>query len=156
MQSNRSVWANVGLVLALMLPLFAFQCNTTTDSYGVALKVALDITDTAKTGADTVDALRKNGTITKDEEKEALEYLQQLNDIDVKVYVPCVQAAHAAGNAKDGFLACAHSLADSVSDPKLLAEVKITRPDSQQKVAQIGQAIVNLAQAAISAIQAAK
>lgn len=156
MQNRRYVLTNIGLVLALMFPLFAFNCNSTDTPYGIALKAALDITDSAKTGADTADALRKNGTITASEEKEVLEYLQQVNDIDLKVYVPCVQSAHAAAKTKDGFLACAKSLQSSLSDPKLLAEVKITRDDSQQKVIQISQALINLAQAAVSAIQATK
>ena len=124
----------VMLIPVLLLTLCAWQCNTPNTPYGKAVKVGLDITDALHTGADTADKLRLNGTITVDEEKTVLQYMQAANNLTVDVYGPCVQAAHLAGDHASAFLACATSLNQSVSNPSLLAQLHVSNPKSQQTV----------------------
>lgn len=138
------------LLYLAVLPLCLILAACPNTPYGKAVKLGLDVTDTIHTGADTVDKLRLNGTLTVAEERAALTYLNTLNDLDVNVYGDCVKAAHAASGTAQAYSACATSLANSVSDPKLLAELHITNPQSQQKVASIGQAVSNLIQTAIN------
>lgn len=143
------LWRWLALAVALVATTAAFQCNTSTP-YGKAVKVGLDITDTVHTGADTVDKLRLNGTLTVEEERTVLGYFATVNRLDVEVYGPCIQAAHLAGDKPQGFLGCAQSLANSLQDPSLLASVHVSNPDSQRKVQQISQAVVNLAQTGVT------
>lgn len=138
----------------LILTLVLAACPKT--PYGKAVKAGLDVTDTIHTGADSLDKLRLNGTISVEDERAAQNYLDAINKLDVDVYGPCVQAAHLAGDKSQGFVACAQSMVKSVGDPNLLASFHVTNPQSQQTVALTGQAVVNLVQAVINAIGAAK
>ena len=138
----------LALSLTLCLCLGMTACPDT--PYGKAVKLGLDVTDTINTGAKTVNQLRLNGTLTTGETKTALTYLNTLNDLDVDVYGGCVKAAHESSGNAAAYAACAQSLANSVSDPKLLAELHIVNPESQRKVTSIGQAVSNLVQTAIN------
>lgn len=151
---RKSVLKRLGIVPILLLTLGAWQCNTSNTPYGKAVKVGLDVTDAAHTGADTVDKLRLNGTVTVEEERMVLHYLDTVNNLDISVYGPCVQAAHLSGDTASGYLACGNSLVTSLSDPSLLAQLHVSNPKSQQAVQQIGQAITNLAQTGVAAFQA--
>lgn len=142
-----------GLLLATLL---LTACPSSDTSYGKAIKVGIDVTDGAHTAADTVDKLRLNGTVTKEEEVAVLHILDSINTVDTTVYGPCVQSAHLAGDSKDGFVACANSLARSLSDPGLLNSVRISNAASQEKVKQLVQAVINVAEAGVTAIGAVK
>lgn len=150
---RKSVLKRLGIVPILLLTLGAWQCNPSTP-YGKAGKVGLDITDAVHTGADTADKLRLNHTITADEERAVLGYLNTVNDLDVNVYGKCITAAHLSGDTAGAYLACGNSLVGSLSDPALLAELHVSDPKSQQSVQQIGNAILNLAQTGVAAFQA--
>lgn len=137
-------------LLLVVATLLLTACPST--PYGKAVKTGLDITDTLHTGADTVDKLRLSGSLTVDEERSALTYMNTLNYLDTDVYGPCIQAAHLAGGTSTELVACAQSFAASVSDPTVLAELHISNPQSQQKVQGIGQAVSNLLQTLIIAL----
>lgn len=150
----QSVWGRLGLkkYLAVLLlataTLMLSACPNT--PYGKAGKIGLDITDTVKTGADTVDKLRLNGTLTVDEEKMVLHYFDTVNNLTVDVYGPCVKAAHLAGDKASGFLGCVNSLSTSISNPALLQQIRISNPDSQAKVTAIANSIAILAQTGVT------
>lgn len=146
----------VMLVPILLLTLCAWQCNTPNTPYGKAIKVGLDITDNLHTGADTVDKLRLNGTLTVDEERTYLTWSNTANDFVTGPYAQCVQSAHLAGDQTQAFVSCAQTLGSTLSNSSTLAAIHITNQASQQKVSQITQAVVNLAQTAVTAIQAVK
>lgn len=152
---RKSVLKRLGVVPILLLALGAWTCSTNTP-YGKAVKVGLDITDSLHTGADTVDKLRLNGTLTVDEERTFLNWDNAANDFVTGPYAQCVQQAHLAGDQTQGFVACAQTLGTTLSNTTALSTLHITNPTSQQKVSEITQAVVNLAQTAVTAIQAVK
>lgn len=152
-------------LLASMLMLACVACGgmhatatvpTPDTAYGKALKVGLDITDSIHTGANTVDALRLNGTITKEDEKSTLRYFDALNRLDVDVYQPCVANAHLAGDVPDSFSSCGHSFLTQINDPMFLASFHIVNQHAQDQAKQIGSALVSALDLAISAIEQLK
>lgn len=151
----RLVLKRIAVLPILLLTLGAWQCNPSSP-YGKAVKVGLDIIDNLHTGADTVDKLRLNGTLTVDEERTFLNWDNTANDFVTGPYAQCVQQAHLAGDQTQGFVACAQTLGSTLSNSAALSAIHINNPKSQQKVSEITQAVVNLAQTAVTAIQAVK
>jgi hypothetical protein len=139
------------LCLVFFFTLFTTGCPAN-DPYGVGAKAALDITDTIHTGATAVDQLRVDGTITKDEEKSALGYMNALNDADA-AFGSCVKAAHTAGGKAAAVISCGSSFATAIQNPALLAEVHITNPKSQATVIGIGMAVQTLLTTALTQLQ---
>lgn len=150
------ILGRVGMVSVLALAaLIMVACPST--PYGKAAKLGLDVTDAIHTGADTLDKLRLNGTVTKDQEKEALQYLNALNKFDTDVYGPCVQKAHLdGGDATVALTDCARGFLNNVNDPLLLASFHITNADTLKTIQSTASAIVNLLNVGITGIQSAK
>lgn len=136
-----------------VLILAACPSNT---PYGKAITVGLDITDNLRTGAQTVDQLRLNGTVTVEEERTYLNWSNTANDFVTGPYAQCVRTAHLAGDQTAAFVSCAQTLGSTLSNTATLSAIHISNPDSQKKVTQLTQAVVNLANAAVTAIQSAK
>jgi hypothetical protein len=138
-------------VLALCLAM-TMLCVGCSDPYGVGAKVALDVTDTVHTGADAVDQLRKNGTLTVAEERATLGYFAAINDADT-VFGACVKAAHLAGGKATSVIACTNTFSSAATDPALLTSLHITNSQSQKTVIAIGQAVQLLINTALTSLQ---
>ena len=145
-----------GILVAFVLAFALIMTACPKTPYGRAAALGLDVTDAIHTGADAIDQLQKNGTISKDDEKVALQYLDALNSLDVDVYGPCVISAHKAGDKPAAFAGCATGMADAISDPGLEAKFRIVNPISQAKVRTIAQAVKSLIQTTISGFGVAK
>ena len=136
------------LAITLALSMAGYACN---DPYGVAAKLAQDVAVSVNQADVTVDQLRVQGTITADEERSILGYLNSINTLD-GVYIGCVQQAHANTGTVGGFTACAQSLASGVGNPATLTAIHVSNPASQQKVTAIVQAVITLVTATVTAL----
>jgi hypothetical protein len=137
-------WKSTVLALALLL---ATGCK---DPYGVAAKLAQDVAISVNQADVTIDALRVQGTITADEERQILGYLSTLNTLDGQ-YIACVQVAHNSTIA-GGFTKCAQVLAADMGDPSTLAALHVSNQASQAKVAAVANGIVTLVTVTITAL----
>jgi hypothetical protein len=132
----------------LALSGLVFGCN---NPYGIAAKLAQDVAVSVNQADVTVDTLRVQGTISANEEREILGYLNSINTLDGQ-YIGCVQAAHANTGTVGGFTACAQTLAKGLGNPATLAAIHVTNPASQQKITAIVQAVVTLVTATVTAL----
>lgn len=141
---------NISMSLcAVVLLLFTVACPSSDTAYGKANQVGLSITDVLHTGADTADRLRVAGTISKDEEKSALQYMQALNDLDT-VYRNCVESMHAAAATPTGYVDCANAFMSGANDGNLLSDLKISNEESKKEFLLIGNTAVALLRVAIN------
>lgn len=137
-------------VVAILAMTLAIGCPAS--AYGCAMQLALDVTDTLHTGADTVDQLRAGGTLSVTDERIALNVMLALNAAD-GAYGQCVEQAHLANGKAAQVLACATAFGTAANDPQLLAQIRIINPASQAKVMAIDTTVVTLINVAITGIQ---
>ena len=145
---DRRQFGTAVLAIALLLVPFTTAC---TDPYGIAAKLAQDVAVSVNQADVTVDSLRVQGTLTADEERSILGYLNSLNTLDGQ-YIGCVQAAHANTGTVGGFTACAQTLSTGIGNPTTLAALHVSNATSQAKVTAVAQAIVTLVTATITAL----
>lgn len=132
----------------LVIPLLLLiACN---DPYGVAAKLAQDVAVSVNQADTTIDALRVQGTVSADEERNILGYLNTLNTLDGQ-YIACVQVAHGQSTA-GGFTRCAQTLATGIGDPNTLAALHVSNASSQEKVRAVAQGIATLVTVTITAL----
>ena len=119
----------VSVIITLCLSLSLYGC---TDPYGVAAKLAQDVAVSVNQADSTIDSFRTQGSISADEERNILGYLNSLNTIDAQ-YIACVQVAHGQSFA-GGFTKCAQTLASAMGDPTTLAALHISNSAKQTEV----------------------
>ncbi len=138
------------LALVLVLAVIGGGCQST--PYGKAIQLALDVTDTLHTGADTVDQLQKSGAMTVNDERIALNVMLALNTADT-TYGACVERAHIANGKAAQFLVCANTFSTAINNPAILTQIRIINPNTQAKVMAIDTAASTLVNSAILAIE---
>lgn len=138
------------LCLALVV-LFETACPGNTP-FGKAANVGLKVTDILHVGADTVDRLRLNGSISVEEEKVALNEMSVINDMDTS-YGKCVSEAHLAQSSAGAFVSCAETFLQEVKTGSLLTDLHIKNEKSQQTIVAIGQTVVTLLTDTVTGLQ---
>lgn len=144
-----------GLTFTLAVCLIAtLACPSASTPYGKAGEVALTVTDVLHTGATTVDTLRVNGTITVDEEKEALHDMDALNSLDI-AFGACIQAAHLNKASKASvYISCAVDFETAVKSSALLTSFHVTSRTAETTVMSIATAVVSALDDGIKVIEA--
>ena len=133
-------------VLALPLIFLLSGCNP----YGTAAKLAQDIAVSDGQAVATVDQLRAGGSITVQEERGIIGWLDSVNTLN-GTYLSCVVAAHNQSTA-GGFTACAQTLVAALGQPGTLQALRISNQAKQAEITAIGDGLVALASGTIAAL----
>ena len=139
----------VVLALAMACASLVVACN---DPYGSGAKVALDVTDTIHSAADTVHSARTTGVISVSEEREAQEYFSIINKADT-AFGGCLKAAHNAGGKAASVIACTNVFSTTISDPTFLAQVHIVDTKIQETVVAVSQTVSGFINGLVIALQ---
>jgi hypothetical protein len=139
-------------IFPLFLVLFLVAC---TDAYRTAARGAQTVAVSIGEYISNVDADTKTGLISPSEEKNLIVYADVANKLNGQ-YTACVQMAGKATTAPVGFIACASTLRDGLSDPTLLASLHVSNPTSQAKAKLWTNTVIAAAQGIITALQSIK
>jgi hypothetical protein len=116
------------LIVPALIVLSFIGCK---DPYGACVQGSSVTAQAISQGMTTVDALRKQGTITVAEESQALDYMEFANKAD-GAFLSCAQEAHTNGNKAGTYTACANTFNTALNNPTELALLHVSNASASQ------------------------
>jgi hypothetical protein len=118
------------LIATCLLAFVSLGCN---DPAGIAAKSNLDIATAINSVVTSANQLYTANAITATEDRNILTWSQTVNTLN-GTYGSCISAASAASSKAAAFVACADTFLAAAENPTVLAELKVTNPNSQATI----------------------
>lgn len=138
------------LIATCLLAIVTLGCNATAGD--IAAKANLDIASAINSVVTSANQLYTAGGITSTEDRSILTWSQTVNTLN-GTFGTCVSAATAASSKAAGFTACADTFLTAAENPTVLAELKVSNPNSQATITGIAVTIQAGLTTAISSLQ---
>lgn len=141
---------SLALVTLLSLSLVGCMKKATSDPtaptpYGTEAKAVLTIATILHTGANTIDQLHKQGTVSTEGERDALQAMFSLHKLNGD-FAACAQTIHKSTDAKADYLACANAFLQMTQDQTFLLSIHVKDDKTQAEVTSWMQSIQGLLQ----------
>lgn len=137
------------LIATCLLGIITLGCS---DPAGIAAKSNLDVATAINSVVTSANQLYTANAITAAEDRNILTWSQTVNTLN-GTYGGCISAAQAASSKAAAFVACADTFLTAAENPTVLAELKVSNPNSQATITGIAVTIQAGLTTAISSLQ---